>query len=69
MNLRTINRVIDKLELHKIAAECAGKSTELLDDCITVAKYAKGQFKLDKQRKKSKLGVNDSSLKEKEKKI
>lgn len=69
MNLRTINRVIDKLELQLVAAECMHKSTDLINDCLAVAKYAKGQFKLDKQRKKSKLGVNDSSLKEKEKKI
>ena len=69
MNLRTINWVIDKLEVQLVAAQCANRSTELIDKAIEVAKYAKGQFKLDKQRKKGKLGVNDSSLKEKEKKI
>ena len=69
MNLRTINWVIDKLEVQLIAASCMGKSTELIEKAIEVAKYAKGQFKLDKQKKKGKLGVNDSSLKEKEKKI
>ena len=69
MNLRTINWVIDKLEVQLIAAQCANRSTELIEKAIEVVKYAKGQFKLDKQRKKGKLGVNDSSLKEKEKKI
>ena len=69
MNLRTINWVIDKLEVQLIAAQCANRSTELIEKAIEVAKYAKGQFKLDKLRKKGKLGVNDSSLKEKEKKI
>ena len=69
MNLRTINWVIDKLELQLIAAQCTNRSTELIDNALKVAKYAKGQFKLDKQKKKGKLGVNDSSLKEKEKKI
>ena len=69
MNLRTINWVIDKLEVQLVAAQCANRNTELIDKAIEVAKYAKGQFKLDKQKKKGKLGVNNSSLKEKEKKI
>lgn len=69
MNLRTINRVIDKLEIQLTVAKSMCKSTELIVEALEVAKYAKGQFKLDKQKKKGKLGVNDSSLKEKEKKI
>jgi len=69
MNLRTINWVIDKLEIQLVAAQCANRSTEMIDKALKVAKYAKGQFKLDKQKKKGKLGVNNSSLKEKEKKI
>ena len=69
MDLKTINWVIDKLELQIVAAPYMGKGTDLYTKALEVAKYAKGQYKLDKQRKKGKLGVNDSSLKEKEKKI
>ena len=62
MNLKTINWVIDKLELQLVAAQCANRSTELIGKALEVAKYAKGQFKLNKQRKKGKLEVNNSSL-------
>ena len=62
MNLRTINWVIDKLELQLVAAQCTNRSTELIGKALEVAKYAKGQFKLNKQRKKGKLEVNNSSL-------
>ena len=62
MNLRTINWVIDKLELQLVAAQYTNRSTELIGKALEVAKYAKGQFKLNKQRKKGKLEVNNSSL-------
>ena len=68
MSLKTINYVMDKLELHKCMKECQGQNTELLNKCIEVARYAKHKFLIDKRKMKDIMGgTNNPKKKEKKK--